>query len=65
MTEDSKIKQDLGRELCKTVLNYFEDDDHKKEFEDWYFEKYGVEYEWTKGVKKCHKKRDEKEHISA
>lgn len=64
MTKDSKVKQDLGRELCKTVLNYFKDDDHKKEFEDWYFEKYGVEYEWTE-VTKCHKKRDEKEHISA
>ena len=36
----------------------------RKEFEDWYFEKYGIEYEWTE-VTKCHKEKEEKEHISA
>lgn len=59
-----KYKKSLSRELCKTILNYFEDDDHRKEFEDWYFDKYGVEYEWTE-VTKCHKEKEEKEHISA
>lgn len=59
-----KTKKSLGQELCKNILSYLEDEEHRKDFEEWYFEKYGVEYEWKKGVKQCHKEKEEKERLS-
>ena len=32
--------------LAKRVEKYFQDDEHKRQFEEWYREKYGKEYEW-------------------
>ena len=32
--------------LMKKVEDYFQDEKHKKQFEKWYREKYGKNYEW-------------------
>ena len=32
--------------LVKRVKAYFQDPVHRKEFEDWYKQKYGKDYEW-------------------
>lgn len=36
----------LCRILNKRVRKYFEDEQHRKEFEVWYLEVYGELYEW-------------------
>lgn len=32
--------------LAQEVREYFKDPEHRKEFERWYLEKYGLPYEW-------------------
>lgn len=32
--------------LMKKVEDYFQDEEHRKQFEEWYREKYGKDYEW-------------------
>lgn len=32
--------------LAKKVQDYFKDEKHKREFEEWYRKKYGKEYVW-------------------
>ena len=41
-----KISKQIGRLLAHTVSRYLEDKEHRREFEKWYFEKYGTEYQW-------------------
>lgn len=36
----------LGYLLARIVLEYFEDETHRAEFEAWYLEKYGKPYVW-------------------
>lgn len=36
----------IGRLLAKTVSRYLKDKEHRREFEEWYFKKYGVNYQW-------------------
>lgn len=36
------------RSLAECVKNYLRDPVHRKEFEDWYFEKHGKPYVWKK-----------------
>ena len=36
----------LGKSLAKIVTQYLEDPEHRREFEEWYFNKYGVKYQW-------------------
>lgn len=32
--------------LMKKVEEYFQDEEHKRQFEEWYRQKYGKDYEW-------------------
>lgn len=32
--------------LAQTVREYFKDEEHRKEFETWYEQKYGRKYQW-------------------
>lgn len=32
--------------LAKRVEKYFQDEEHRRQFEEWYRKKYGKEYEW-------------------
>lgn len=32
--------------LMRKVSDYYKDEEHRKQFEKWYREKYGKEYEW-------------------
>lgn len=34
--------------LVKKVQEYFQDTEHRKQFEEWYKKKYGKDYEWRK-----------------
>lgn len=34
--------------LVQRVREYFTDEGHRKEFEDWYEQKYGKKYTWKK-----------------
>lgn len=36
------------RELLRHVRRYYAFEEHRKEFEEWYFGKYGEPYEWKK-----------------
>ena len=36
----------LASSLIRTVEQYFQDDEHKRQFEEWYKKKYGMEYKW-------------------
>lgn len=36
------------RELRRRVRRYYADREHRKEFEEWYFQKYGKQYQWKK-----------------
>ena len=33
--------------LWKSVQDYFQNDEHKKQFEEWYEKKYGEPYNWS------------------
>lgn len=45
----------LARILYRTVYRYYEDAEHRKEFEEWYLREYGVPYHWKtlKEVQRC------------
>lgn len=32
--------------LAKKVEDYFRDEEHRRQFEEWYKKKYGKDYEW-------------------
>lgn len=32
--------------LMRKVSDYFKNEEHRKQFEEWYRQKYGKEYEW-------------------
>ena len=34
--------------LIRKVEDYFRDEEHRQQFEEWYRKKYGKEYEWRK-----------------
>lgn len=34
----------IAKHLGRCVLDYMKDEEHKKEFKEWYFKKYGKEY---------------------
>lgn len=36
------------RELMRKVRQYYSNGEHRKEFEEWYLQKYGKPYEWKK-----------------
>ena len=46
---DESTKKRIGRLLAKTVSQYFQEEEHRREFEEWYFDKYGVKYQWKFG----------------
>ena len=40
--------RNFGHSLAKKIATYLEDPEHRREFEQWYFEKYGHAYIWKK-----------------
>ena len=38
----------LARAVVFNTIEYFEDPEHRRDFETWYFAKYGVKYNWKK-----------------
>ena len=50
-TLDGFVRKMVGILLSKTVSQYLKDVEHRHEFEEWYFQKYGTKYQWkTKSV---------------
>lgn len=45
---DNSILENLARLVAERVLIYFEDEEHRREFEKYYFEKYNKPYQWSK-----------------
>lgn len=45
MTPEMEDKVETSR-LCEKVQAYFQDEEHRKEFEIWYQKKYGKPYQW-------------------
>jgi hypothetical protein len=43
---ESRVVDNLARILARKVTDYLQDPVHKREFENWYRQKYGKEYEW-------------------
>ena len=43
---ESNAVVNLGRILAQTVTEYLKDAQHRREFEEWYRQKYGKDYEW-------------------
>lgn len=41
-------QESMSRLLVKTVSRYLQDKEHRREFEEWYFQTYGKKYEWKK-----------------
>lgn len=37
----------LARILYRTIYRYYEDPEHRKEFEAWHLREYGTPYHWT------------------
>jgi len=37
-----------AQEVVSELLSYFEDKEHRKEFEEWYLKTYGKQYVWRK-----------------
>ena len=46
---EESTKKRIGRLLAKTVSRYLENEEHRREFEAWYFAKYGTKYQWKVG----------------
>lgn len=46
---EESTKKRAGRLLAKTVSQYLKREEHRREFEEWYFKKYGVKYQWKFG----------------
>ena len=38
----------LLKEVGRKVQAYYRDPEHRRQFSDWYREKYGEEYDWNK-----------------
>ncbi len=45
---EAATKQQLARLVLKHCRNYLKDPTHQKEFEEWYFKKYGCKWEGKK-----------------
>ena len=43
---EETTKRLLGKLVAKTLIEYFKDKEHRRAYEDWYFEQYGVKYQW-------------------
>lgn len=43
---DAKL---FARYIAQDIREYFKTEEHRKEFEEYYFEKYGEKYEWKVG----------------
>ncbi len=43
---DGTTKHLLCKLLVEKVSQYLQDEEHRKEFEKWYFQKYGKKYKW-------------------
>jgi len=39
---EESTKKRIDRLLAKTVSRYLKDEEHRREFEEWYFKKYGA-----------------------
>ena len=46
---EESTKNRIGRLLAKTVFRYLNDEEHRREFEEWYLKKYGMKYQWKFG----------------
>ena len=46
--------------LAKKVEAYFQDEEHRRQFEEWYKKKYGKDYEWRLVL--CYEEIDCKPH---
>lgn len=46
---EESTKNRISRLLAKTVSRYLKDEEHRREFEEWYFKKYGMKYQWKFG----------------
>ena len=46
---NESTKKRIGRLLAKTVTRYLENEEHRRDFEEWYYKKHGVEYQWKYG----------------
>ena len=44
---DKRMKS-FCRDLARRVQRYYADEEHRKEFEEWYFQEYGKQYKWKK-----------------
>lgn len=47
---EETTKRRISKLLVGTVAKYLEREEHRREFEDWYLDKYGSSYQWKKGV---------------
>lgn len=45
---DHKRMDSFCRELVRRVRRYYNDKEHRREFEEWYLQNYGKPYEWMK-----------------
>ena len=46
---EESTKKRLGKLLARTVTQYLDNEEHRRDFEEWYFDKYGVKYQWKNG----------------
>lgn len=46
--ETQKKMRSFCRDLARRVRRYYADEEHRKEFEEWYFKKYGKQYVWKR-----------------
>lgn len=44
---DAKL---FARYIAQDIMEYFKTEEHRKEFEEYYFEKYGEKYVWKVGI---------------
>lgn len=44
---DAKL---FARYIAQDIREYLKSEEHRKEFEEYYFKKYGEKYEWKVGV---------------
>lgn len=45
-TLSKENENEISKLICRLAKNYFENEDNRRAFEKWYFEKYGQVYEW-------------------
>lgn len=45
VSEEFTMRQ-IGKLLARTVSEYLKDEEHRREFEKWYLEKYGAPYQF-------------------